>query len=218
MDFLKYVYLVLIIASSAAANELVNAAQLGDIGRVRELLNKGADVNTKNNLGYTALMAASRDDYLDIVKELINRNANIDSKSNSGYTALMYAFEKGRIDTVKLLLNKGASVNKSLVVKIIKQNRINLYPLIVDIIDNLDEKLLKNIFDNKVVESLLSQYQNPENYNIGYIKNMLEIAKKYNSDLEYTIDKILRETNVSKSILERGAFSDIDILSTNKEL
>ena len=49
---------------------LITAAYVGDISEVNELLAKGADVNVKNNNGWTALHEASMKGHGDIVQLL----------------------------------------------------------------------------------------------------------------------------------------------------
>ena len=58
---------------------------------VKFLLEKGAKVNTQNNIGCTALHIASEDGYLGVVRLLIERGANIDTQNNKGVTALHVA-------------------------------------------------------------------------------------------------------------------------------
>jgi len=90
--------------------DLVNAATLGDIESVRNLLNNGVDINASTDYGDTALMMAARGD-TDIVKLLLERGANPNSKDDIGYTALLIASIEGHTDTVQLLLDRGADPN-----------------------------------------------------------------------------------------------------------
>lgn len=61
--------------------ELLNASIRGNIETVQTLLDKGADVNAKNNGGYTALWWASFNGHADIVKLLIENGADINVKA-----------------------------------------------------------------------------------------------------------------------------------------
>jgi uncharacterized protein len=72
------------------------------------LLKKGADVNTKDSTGYTALIYASGKDNVDIVKKLLAKGANVNAKTYDGRTALMIAKEQGYSDIEELLKSNDA--------------------------------------------------------------------------------------------------------------
>jgi ankyrin repeat protein len=93
------------------APALMKAAKKGDLEHVRELLNKGADVNAKNKGGQTALMDAAREGNLEMVKLLIDKGADVNAKDEIGQTPLKCAVWKHKLDIVRLLLDKGADVN-----------------------------------------------------------------------------------------------------------
>jgi hypothetical protein len=61
--------------SKDGATPLLLAAQRGDLGAVRCLLNFGAKVNQSNNDGTTALMAASIEEHAEVVAALIKAGA-----------------------------------------------------------------------------------------------------------------------------------------------
>lgn len=69
-------------------SELLDAVPSGNVEEVKKLLNKGADVNTRDENGITALMLASADGYKDIVDLLITKGADIDAVNMNGETAL----------------------------------------------------------------------------------------------------------------------------------
>ena len=90
---------------------LLDAVKKNNLPQVEEALAKGADINTKDRFGNTALMLAARNDYLDIVKLLINKETNLTAKNNDGNTALMMAVRRGYLGIVNLLIDKGADIN-----------------------------------------------------------------------------------------------------------
>jgi len=91
--------------------ELIIASRDGDIDRVAMLLEKGADVNAKDNEGWTALIWASANERTEIVRELLKNGADVNAKSYIGISALHQASLNGHTEIVKILLDKGAEVN-----------------------------------------------------------------------------------------------------------
>ncbi len=76
---------------------------------VLKLLEKGANVNVKDENGYAPLMWAAFYGNTTIVQILIDRGADLDLKTKSGGTALKLAEIRGYINTAKLLKQHGAT-------------------------------------------------------------------------------------------------------------
>lgn len=75
--------------------ELLNAIQRRDTKAVTAILDKGANVNTKNKFGVTPLMhAASQGGDSSIVRLLLERGADFHARDNQGKSALDFAFGK----------------------------------------------------------------------------------------------------------------------------
>ncbi|BCB96053.1 hypothetical protein JZK55_09750 [Dissulfurispira thermophila] len=91
--------------------QIMDAAKMGDIVGVKELLGKGADVNAKDSNGWTALIWAAMEGKIDVINFLISKGANVYVKDNMGWTALMRAATKGHTSVMELLINKGIDVN-----------------------------------------------------------------------------------------------------------
>lgn len=73
--------------------ELMCAAWASDVKSVRQALNDGADVNTQDQEGMTALMhACVRADRVDVLKELIAAGANPSTRRVSGGRAIDIAY------------------------------------------------------------------------------------------------------------------------------
>lgn len=88
--------------------ELFREAFLGNTEIVKALLAKAADVNAKDNNGWTALLIASRNGYTKIVQALLAKGADVNLKANYDLTALMSAAMGGHTEAVKILLESGA--------------------------------------------------------------------------------------------------------------
>lgn len=97
-------------------DDLIRAAQKGDLPRVLALLRAHVDVNSNlnGNLdgGTTALIEASKAGHLDVVKVLIAAHADVNAKDGvSRETALIYASAGGQLDIVQALLAAHADAN-----------------------------------------------------------------------------------------------------------
>ena len=92
---------------------LMKASAKGKLEVVRELIDKGANVNAvKTKNGMTALMLASEEGHLEIVRLLIEKGANVNAaKTTDGWTALMAASQNGHLEIVKEMCERGANVN-----------------------------------------------------------------------------------------------------------
>lgn len=91
--------------------DLVRAAHSGDISKVRELLDRGADANARVDDDWTALIVASSKGHTSVVRMLLDKGADINAKNKAGGTALTSASFNGCTETVKLLLDRGANFN-----------------------------------------------------------------------------------------------------------
>lgn len=84
--------------------ELHQGAAYGDIDRVRECLDAGADINGQNpDFGVTALMLAAAGGYLEIGKLLLDRGADSGIVDRSGRAALDWAIYKHWDDFAELI-------------------------------------------------------------------------------------------------------------------
>ncbi len=83
----------------------------GDIDQVQQLLSQGADINSRNRMGWSLLRTAIQNRQQAVVELLIAKGANVTAKDNSGQTPLLVAVNTGQKDTAELLITKGADVN-----------------------------------------------------------------------------------------------------------
>ncbi|MCA1574193.1 MAG: ankyrin repeat domain-containing protein, partial [Acidobacteria bacterium] len=77
---------------------------------IKALLEKGTDVNEKDDCGRTALMFAAINLHRDTVRTLLEGGADVNVTANDGATALMLAACAGDIDIVRALLARSADV------------------------------------------------------------------------------------------------------------
>ncbi|MBN2691157.1 MAG: ankyrin repeat domain-containing protein [Burkholderiaceae bacterium] len=86
-------------------NALMIACLQGDLGLVKLMVEKGAEINKP---GWTPLSYAATRGHTEIVKYLLDHSAYIDAAAPNGSTPLMMAAYFGYDSTVKLLLDAGA--------------------------------------------------------------------------------------------------------------
>ncbi len=88
---------------------LIYASFYGSAESVRILLDAGADVNARNDIGLTALVAGACNP--EKARMLIEKGADVNAKTNQGRTPLIVAAScSGSFPTLKLMLAKGADV------------------------------------------------------------------------------------------------------------
>jgi ankyrin repeat protein len=90
---------------------LRNAILVGNVQIVKDSLDSGANVNGRDQDGWTPLMFAAFHGRAEIVKVLLDRGADIRIKDNNGTTALMAAVNSRHLDIIEILLDRGADVN-----------------------------------------------------------------------------------------------------------
>jgi ankyrin repeat protein len=93
---------------AADSPALLVAIRNGDHAQVQKLLRAGADVNTADSEGTTALMHSVIESDVKMMKLLIDNGANVNAKNAMDSTALMYAAPN--LAKTSLLLDRGAQV------------------------------------------------------------------------------------------------------------
>jgi hypothetical protein len=86
----------------------------GDIQSVTNLLSINADINAKNELGWTPLHAAIRSNQKEeMIQLLLGKGADVNAKDNDGQTPMHFAVESGRNDIIQMLITKVANINET---------------------------------------------------------------------------------------------------------
>ncbi len=96
--------------------ELFRAAMGGDVDYVKGLIVQGANPNSSDSQGMSALAIACQDDNAEVVNYLLDHGADVNAHGGKGEvtdrTALMAAASNGaHIKIVHLLVDRGADVN-----------------------------------------------------------------------------------------------------------
>ncbi len=98
-------------AGEYGVTELMIAAMHGDSGRVRELLEAGANVDDVNDIGATAFMGAAYAGDLAVVEVLLEWNADVNHHDNKGDTVLGSVVWGRDARMASVLLAHGANPN-----------------------------------------------------------------------------------------------------------
>ncbi|MFN7095614.1 MAG: ankyrin repeat domain-containing protein, partial [Burkholderiales bacterium] len=79
------------------------------IETIKWLINRGLNINEKNQEGLTPLMLAFKRDDMNLARTLINLGADINEQNNSGESALLQAIKSGNPQLVRQLIELGAN-------------------------------------------------------------------------------------------------------------
>jgi len=93
-------------------NLLFRASSKGDVDEVKRLLDRGTNVDAREENGETPLMYAAVEDRTEIVEILLDRGSDINAASLNGETALTKAVIVSRYNAVSRLLTRGADIEK----------------------------------------------------------------------------------------------------------
>lgn len=91
-------------------SDLVSPLMIAKGDLVKTLLDRGAEVNWRNNFGGTALMAAVRAGDQDKVRLLLEQGADINAKNDQEVTAIQCAAASGQREVFQFLRMSGADI------------------------------------------------------------------------------------------------------------
>ena len=96
-------------AAADMNRELMVASAYGHLWRVKALVEGGANVNWRDEEGYTPLTGAAQHGHVQVVEYLLSRFAAVNPSDRTGYTPLMWAAQEGHVGVVEMLLRRGAN-------------------------------------------------------------------------------------------------------------
>lgn len=114
----KWIVLVLAMASSLAAassfDDFFSAVKRDDVAAVRQLAQRGFDLNTRNEAGEHALFLALRDEAPAVSSYLLSESkVQVEARTSKDESPLMMAALKGRLEAARRLIERKAEVNKT---------------------------------------------------------------------------------------------------------
>jgi ankyrin repeat protein len=102
---------------------------------IENLLEHGADPNTKDANGFTLLMSFAKKNDPSSVRSLLNHGAKMDTKDVSGLNALDYAIKANALAAIKVLIEYSCPITSDNYMLAINKNMKE----IVSFFDTLDE-------------------------------------------------------------------------------
>ncbi len=103
--------ILLTLAEGAAAQEILTAADQGDLARVRALLAEDpARISIRDEAGYTPLHKAAYSGHGEVAQALLAAGADPNAASGSGSTPLHGAAFGGHLEAARVLLENGAQI------------------------------------------------------------------------------------------------------------
>ena len=119
IEVMKYIRLLLIVtffvnisASIGQNRGIGHAASNGNLKRVKELVEKGADVNSMAYGDWTPLVVAIKYDKIHVITYLIENGADVNLECENKWTPLTLASKKKQRRIVQLLMKNGAEPDK----------------------------------------------------------------------------------------------------------
>ncbi|WP_425385027.1 ankyrin repeat domain-containing protein [Wolbachia endosymbiont (group B) of Schoenobius gigantella] len=145
--------------------ELLIAVEKEDLGKVKDNLRRGANVNAQSRLGWASVFWAIQKNNSNIVKLLVNNGADINAKDNESWMPLHWAVQLGSLDVVKYLVERGANINaltadgRTPLDLAAQKNRVNVIEFLKKAQLDLDKELLTAVQDGDLnkVEGLANQ-------------------------------------------------------------
>jgi ankyrin repeat protein len=93
--------------------QLIQAAEAGDVASVQRLLDEGADVHARDANGITALIAAAYRNDLAVADALIRAGADVNAQDNTQQSAYLIATSEGYLELLQRTLAAGADVHST---------------------------------------------------------------------------------------------------------
>lgn len=93
--------------TQAQDSQLADAAKLGDVQRMMQLVAAGARINS--DVDHSALVWAANEGHLEAARWLLDNGSDVDPRAPDKWTPLMSAASKGHLSIAQLLLEHGAN-------------------------------------------------------------------------------------------------------------
>jgi pectate lyase len=102
--------IVELLQAGLAESSIHGAASLGVLNKVKAFVEKGIDVDSRDDQGMTPLHLAAQGGHREVVEFLLSNDADVNAKNDAGKTPLDIALSQRRKDVVRLLVEAGADI------------------------------------------------------------------------------------------------------------
>ena len=111
--FIAFLVVISTTAWASSFEDFFSAVKRDDVSAVRQLAQRGFDLNTRNEAGEHALFLALRDDAPAVSSFLIGQDkVQVEARTGQDESPLMMAALKGRLEVARRLIERKAEVNK----------------------------------------------------------------------------------------------------------
>jgi hypothetical protein len=158
--------------------EFLKAVELGNIERVKELVKKGANLNTRNPQGETSLLWATKEEQTGMALVLIAQKASLNAQDDEGNTALLTACRNGNIEIARALIDADAdiSVENKQGEKAFNAAMKQSQPELVGLFEKPLKKILMQIPSAEIARAIQYHNVNPNEQNPQTGETMLNWA------------------------------------------
>lgn len=136
---------------------LLESVKGDNINKVKECIQKGADIHYKND---HALRSAFYNGHMDIFKYLLSKNADINANNNEIMN--MASNRYGDIETFEYLIENGMNVDKNALLNAIRNGDMKMIKYLVEEYKHL------NVYGNSILLEIIG---NPREYDIKPLNN-----------------------------------------------
>lgn len=104
-------FALLLLSAAVHADELHDAAKVGDLGKVKSLLNAKIEIDVRDKSGNTPLMLAAKSGNMGVVQLLLGNGADVNAHNKYGDSVLSFAIIGNKLDVVSSVVARGGYVN-----------------------------------------------------------------------------------------------------------
>lgn len=111
MRIASIIVFLLVLSGNAQGSDLIRAAKMGQIGKVKSLLKNGGDINFLDPSGRSALSYAVQKDNVELVRLLLRRGADANKFAREGQNPAAWSAYNGNVEILRLLIDNDVNLD-----------------------------------------------------------------------------------------------------------